>query len=928
MATTTYTVKKGDTLWNLVEEYKDSIAGSTREERIQTVVKLNNLKDRDLIVIGQVLKFSGTATKETSTGSQAVVDVFGLQSNTERTLYAKWSCTIGHVEDYTVEWMYDTGDGIWFEGNVSTDEFEYKHSLYTPPDNAKRVKFRVKANSQIRHAKRKGQKHDIYWFTAKWSTAKTFSFVDLPVAPGTPSAKIETLKLTAEVNCPDVNATHIQFQVVKDDKTVFATGKAKISTDYASYVFPISVGARYKVRCRSINGNNYSDWSDYCGNVGTAPSAPTGFTVCRAESEYSVYFEWDTVNLATSYEIEYATNLLYFEGSNQTQSQSGIEGTKYLLTISSDKGEEYFFRLRAVNSEGSSAWSEISSVVLGEEPAPPTTWSSTTTAVPGEDCILYWVHNSIDGSSMKYAEIELLFDDGTSYTWFFDHTEVATDSEDIFEYKLFDGDQYPHDNIQDGGKILWRVRTVGVLASEDINSGNREGWSEWSVQRTIVIYSAPTLQFNILNLRNENIWEGEGVIDSFPFYISLAAAPTNQRPTGYHVSVVSNQIYETVDDLGNTQTINNGQEVFSKYYDISGEIIDGAYHILIEMSAGDINLENNMSYTVTCTVSMNSGLTATSSLEFTVAWTDEQHILNAELAIDEETLSAYISPYCHEYTTVRTYYNVREVAGIYVKLNTELSQEEIDGVENTVGYNVVENTYTSTYEEVCYTVLNGVSMYFCIVENEELFPSENVTLGVYRRSYDGSYVEIASDLVNGQNTFVTDPHPALDYARYRIVAKSTLTGTVGYYDIPGQYVGCNAAVIQWNEDWSTLDMDGENLTEQPAWSGSMLRLPYNLDINEDYNPDVSLVEYIGRERPVSYYGTQLGETSSWSLVIPKEDRETLYHLRRLAKWRGDVYVRTPTGIGYWANIKVAFGEKHLDVTIPVTISITRVEGGI
>ena len=49
---------------------------------------------------------------------------------------------------------------------------------------------------------------------------------------------------------------------------------------------------------------------------------------------------------------------------------------------------------------------------------------------------------------------------------------------------------------------------------------------------------------------------------------------------------------------------------------------------------------------------------------------------------------------------------------------------------------------------------------------------------------------------------------------------------------------------------------------------------------------------------------------------------------KLSLWMGDVYVREPSGSGYWASIKVSFSQKHCDVVIPVTLSLTRVEGGI
>ena len=182
---------------------------------------------------------------------------------------------------------------------------------------------------------------------------------------------------------------------------------------------------------------------------------------------------------------------------------------------------------------------------------------------------------------------------------------------------------------------------------------------------------------------------------------------------------------------------------------------------------------------------------------------------------------------------------------------------------------------------------------------------------------------------NTQSMYITDPHPALDYARYRIVAISNTTGAVSYYDPPGYPIGEVGAIIQWNEDWSVFDTDGEGseLEEQP-WSGSLLRLPYNIDISDKNSLDVSLVKYIGRKRPVSYYGTQLGETSSWKFDIDREDKETLYALRRLSIWTGNVYAREPSGSGYWASISVSFSQTHCDVVIPVTIELTRVEGGV
>jgi hypothetical protein len=201
-------------------------------------------------------------------------------------------------------------------------------------------------------------------------------------------------------------------------------------------------------------------------------------------------------------------------------------------------------------------------------------------------------------------------------------------------------------------------------------------------------------------------------------------------------------------------------------------------------------------------------------------------------------------------------------------------------------------------------------------------------MSVYRREYDGNFVEIAKDVPNQNGTYVTDPHPALDYARYRIISRDTVTGAVSYYDMPGVFIGEKAAVIQWDEAWRATRFTDDDISDEAPWAGSMLKLLYNLDVSNTYRPDVSHVEYIGRSHPVAYYGTHIGESQTWNVEILKDDQDSLYLLRRLAIWMGNVYVREPSGAGYWATVTVSWPKKHKALTIPVTINVTRVEGGM
>lgn len=826
MATYTYTyhtVVKGDTLSALASKY------STTVSRLQ---KWNNIENANLIYIGQRLvvgKKTSSGTTDTSAAvsttnatNKATIQHFGLQADTDRTVFATWLWSKSNTENYKYTWEYYT-NGIWFSGEESTTT--NKNCTYSAPSNATQVRFRVIPQSKTKTV---NKKETTYW-TAEWSTYSTYNFSDNPpTTPSVPEVTIEDYKLTAKLDNLDVNATSIQFQVIKDNRSVFKTSNSTIKLNYVQYSCYVDAGSEYKVRCRACRDNLYSDWTDYSSNVTTKPKATSGITTCKATSETSIFLAWSAVTSADSYSIEYTTKKEYFNGSDGTTTVTGIETTQYEFT-GLESGEEYFFRVRAINDQGESAWSGIKSVTIGETPTAPTTWSSTTTCITGESLTLYWVHNCEDGSTQTAFQVSITVNGHeTLYT---KDTSAEDDDEKTMYYSVSTS------SYTEGTTLTWKVRTAGIT--------NTLG--DWSMERTVDIYDPPTLSINVTDKDGNAL----STLTSFPFYAEATTGPSTQKPISYQVSIVSNNVYETTDNVGNVKMVNVGQEVYSKYFDTSSQLV-------LEFLPNTVNLQNNASYTLKCTVSMNSGLTADDSCDFTVAWSDEYYPPNAEISYDSETYSASIMPYC------------MDLDGNYI---------------------------------------------------------EGVTLSVYRREFDGSFTELMTGIENGTNTHITDPHPALDYARYRIVSITDSTGAVSYYDVPGYPVGETAIIIQWDDAWSTFDVSNEDGFEQPVWAGSLLRLPYNIDISTQNTPDTSLVKYIGRVHPVSYYGTQLGETATWNTVIPKSDTETLYGLRRLATWMGDVYVREPSGSGYWANISVSFNRKHVDTTIPITLNLTRVEGG-
>ncbi len=810
----------------------------------------------------------------------------GLQKNTERTVYATWEWKGKHTKEYSVMWKYSTGNGIAFIGNETTTTA--KQSVWTAPSNATSVSVYIKPISTTY----KKNKKDVHYWTCVWSTKVSYTIKEStkPEKPSAPKVTIEKFKLTAEADIYDKNTTQVEFYVVKNDKTKVKSGTAKVVTNHAAFSCTISAGGEYKVRIRGIRVSGktkqYGDWSEYSDGVGTIPSAPSKINTIKAISSTGVQLTWDKVSNATGYDVEYTTKKAYFDHSKETTTVSLSSNVSYADIVGLESGQEWFFRIRATNAQGQSGWCSPVSIVLGKPPAAPTTWSSTTTGMVGENLILYWVHNSEDGSSQTYAQLELIVNGVSSVQTIKNSTDE--DEKDLTSSYTVDTSKY-----NEGAVIQWRVRTRGVIAE----------YGDWSIQRRIDIYAPPTLELGTSGINNwlwdtfnfltDTIYTAYGIggtlqdtITSFPYYITAKAGPESQTPIGYQITITANEGYDALDYDGKEKRVSAGDEVYSKYFDAAT-----GHSLFVIINASDIDLENNISYTIHCTVSMDSGLTAEATSEFIVAWTDEEFIPDAEIGIDSDTLTAYIRPYC----------------------------EDEDGyLLDDVTLSVYRREFDGTYTELASDIENQH------VETDELLDSDEEIL------LDSSGKELIGRDVNSKAIFITDPHPALDYARYRIVAMSTITGAISYADIPGYPVGENAAVIQWDEEWTQFDAisddDGDEMDE-PPWTGSMLKLPYNLDVSDKGNTDVTFAKYIGRRHPVSYYGTQIGETSTWNVDVIKDDTETLYALRRLKAYTGDVYVREPSGSGYWASVQVSFNQKHCELTIPVTLDITRVDGG-
>ena len=221
-----------------------------------------------------------------------------------------------------------------------------------------------------------------------------------------------------------------------------------------------------------------------------------------------MFLDWAEVSSAKKYEIQYTTQRRYFDSSNATESLTVESIVSHAEVTGLETGQEWFFRLRSVNDEGESAWTDIVSITLGEAPSIPTTWSSRTTVTVGDTVNLYWIHNSEDGSNETYAQLELDIDGNIT-------TKILQNKDDTSENHSYSVDT---SGYSEGTTIKWRVKTKGIVDS----------YSDWSIQRIVTVYAPPTLVFDITDAKSNSI----NTLTSFPFYLKGSAGPSTQIPIG------------------------------------------------------------------------------------------------------------------------------------------------------------------------------------------------------------------------------------------------------------------------------------------------------------------------------------------------------------------------------------------------------------
>lgn len=879
------------------------------------------------------------------------------------------SANLDHLEHYTVKWEYNSGDGVWFDGSSSTTKSTT--ATYSPPANAVSVRVTVAPISKTYgEGKGKNKTKKQYWSEEDESAEYTVGDSP-PNRPGSaPNVTIDQQYMLKAIvdNITDAKAESVQFELYNGDSRIDGANVAVV-TARATFYRNVAPGGKYRVRYRTINyvagAPVYSEWSPFSGESETAPDGVRGIRV-DVESESTVSIQWYGDTTATSYVVEASTDERYFDSSSEVKSMTVTANSAYMTGLT--KGKRWFFRVRSKNSHGESPWSYVVSTVIGTKPEPPTTWSLTSNAAVGDNVVLYWTHNTEDGSKMVGAEIEYIIN-GTKTNKVVTAEDTKSEREKIHKYKI------PNSDYRTGGRIEWRIRTTGVTHE----------YSEWSIQRVITVYTPPTVEVRLGEgnkpnlIKNADTFSGDWINGSSFNSISdrykghsIVRTSTPNKGITQKIAVKANKtylfsVYVKADKPATTNLVFKANVDSTTYTSDNSRLNVTDSWVLYSFSirptrdgfASPRIEKTNTSDSVfyICGMDFREQASGESGGDGTIRNYPIPFSITAR-PFTQKAITTHISVISRETYEVTTPTGDRRVvpadSEVYSRvfimtdnsLYHELTPNEVTLVNNrsyilkvsvsmdsglvAQAQQLLDVRWSSTsylpdgFVEYDPNTMSCKIRPYCFDRRGRM--PRDVTLSVLRINANGSLFSIGTGINNDGTAAIIDPHPTLDYARYRVVSTDKNTGLNEYSDLAAYPIHDPSIVLQWNEPWKPYSK-GDIYRPANSWRGSIIKLPYNVDISEKYNVDAVLTEYIGRSNPVSYYGTQKGVSATWNTDIPKYDTELIYQLRRLANYSGDVYVREPNGLGYYANINISMNIKHKVLVVPVTIEVKKVESG-
>lgn len=247
-------------------------------------------------------------------------------------------------------------------------------------------------------------------------------------------------------------------------------------------------GTRYYYRVRSYNGGGNSSYTSTASAI-TAPCTPVLNTIANSDSNGSYNVSWGSATGASGYTLQEATN------SGFTDATTAYSGSGTSTSLTERAPGTYYYRVKASNASGDSAWSNTQSVTVIAPPAVPTLNAISNTDGDGGYTVSWSSASSATSYTLQEASSNTFSDAITVYSGSGTSTSISDRSPSTYFY---------------------RVRASNVI-----------GTSAWSNVRAVDVVALPTspVLYSIDNL------DGDGSFEISWSSITVAAGYTLQEAT-------------------------------------------------------------------------------------------------------------------------------------------------------------------------------------------------------------------------------------------------------------------------------------------------------------------------------------------------------------------------------------------------------------
>jgi len=225
------------------------------------------------------------------------------------------------------------------------------------------------------------------------------------------------------------------------------------NTSYTSSGLSAHPSWAFRVRARNTNTNTNGAWTEVTyvkpnqpQSTVQVPSAPSGLSATSASSDHnSARISWNAVSGATSYQVQYWSPA----NSDWRTDTSYSSGTSYTSTGLS-ANSSWTYRVRAVNSAGSSDWAQVTytkpaSVAV---PSAPTGLSATSASTDNNSARISW--NAVSGATSYQVQY-----------WSPSHSDWRNDGD------YYSGTSYTSTGLSANSSWTYRVRAVNSSGSSD-----------------------------------------------------------------------------------------------------------------------------------------------------------------------------------------------------------------------------------------------------------------------------------------------------------------------------------------------------------------------------------------------------------------------------------------------------------------------------